>query len=239
MKNITEYTASADIYNHMMKDVDYSGWCDYIEDLADEFGFKTESILDISCGTGTLLNLFPAKVKRGTDLSLPMIKIARQDYPNIEFLMESMLTPKYDDMQLIVNIHDALNYLPSLDMIAQHLKYMYDTKKEGQTYIFDFAMENVAQHHFSGQEQTGCTQDGVSYRRTNHFENNKKQFITDLFIDYPHGKHVHEQHIQYLYTFQEIKDLCMEICPNRFIFLEEFTFIPASDKSERLLVILL
>lgn len=239
MKNITEYTASADIYNHMMKDVDYSGWCDYIEDLSDEFDFKTESILDISCGTGTLLNLFPAKIKRGTDLSLPMIKKARRDYPNIEFLTESMLTPRIDGMQLIVNIHDALNYLPSLDMIAQHLKFMYETKQAGQTYLCDFAMENVAKLHFNGQEQTGLTQDGINYRRSNHFEDHNRQFITDLFIDYPDGKHVHEQHKQYFYTLQEIKDLCMEICPNRFIFLEEFTFIPAKDNSERLLVILL
>ena len=90
-KPVPPYTESSLIYNRLMEEVDYPGWCQYILDLADEYDFSTSSIYDISCGTGTLLHLFPAANKYGIDISAPMIDEARKTYPELELNVGNML----------------------------------------------------------------------------------------------------------------------------------------------------
>ena len=56
------------------------------------------SILDVGCGTGILLNYIPSRLLRqykGLDLSLEMIKVARESFPEHEFIHSDYL--KYYD----------------------------------------------------------------------------------------------------------------------------------------------
>jgi SAM-dependent methyltransferase len=237
-KPVPPYTESSLIYNRLMEEVDYPGWCQYILDLADEFGFNTSSVFDISCGTGTFLHLFPAAEKIGIDISEPMIKEAQKTYPELELSVGNMLQAPPKDVDLYLNIHDALNYISDLNAIKDHLRYMDKHLKKGQVYIFDFALPGVMLNYFDDTSYEDTNNEGISFKRQNRYDKIRNRSFTDLFIFHPDGRSFHEQHIQYIYDFQEIKNLSVEFPSRTFIFLEEFTFEEAHEASNRLLVIM-
>ena len=237
-KPVPPYTESSLIYDRLMEDVDYPGWCQYILDLAEEFGFETSGIYDLSCGTGTFLHLFPAAEKFGIDISSSMIKEAKALYPEIEFHIGNMLQAPARDVDLYVNINDAMNYVSGLDPILQHLKYMDRILNKGQTYIFDFALPGIMINYFDDTSYEDTNNAGISFKRHNRYDRKNRRAITDLYIYHPDGRSYHEQHIQHIYDFQEIQKLSVELPSRTFIFLEEFTFEEAHEASNRLLVIL-
>jgi SAM-dependent methyltransferase len=237
-KPVPPYTESSLIYNRLMEEVDYPGWCQYILDLADEYDFSTSSIYDISCGTGTLLHLFPAANKYGIDISAPMIDEARKTYPELELNVGNMLQPPQQDVDLYLNIHDALNYISNFDAILEHIRFMDKLLKKGQLYIFDFALPGVIFNYFDDTSYEDTNKAGISFKRQNRYDKKNKRSITDLFIFHPDGQSFHEQHIQHIYDYQEIKKMSVEFPSRTFIFLEEFTFEEAHEASNRLLVIM-
>ncbi|MEW6469723.1 MAG: glycosyltransferase [Bacteroidota bacterium] len=68
------------------------------------FAHEDNSVLEIGCGTGDLLEALPGRKKTGIDISPEMIRIAREKYPQIEFhVMEAenlQLQEKYDTIIL-------------------------------------------------------------------------------------------------------------------------------------------
>ena len=237
-KPVPPYTESSLIYKRLMEDVDYPGWCEYILDLADEYGFSTSSVFDISCGTGTLLHLFPAAEKFGIDISELMIDEAKKMYPELELTVGNMLQPPQQDVDFYLNIHDALNYISNFDVILDHLRFMDKLLKKRQVYIFDFALPGVMLNYFDNTSYEDTNNAGISFKRQNHYDKKNNRSQTDLYIFHLDGRSFHEQHIQHIYDFQEIQKLSMEFPSRTFIFLEEFTFEQAHEASNRLLVIM-
>ena len=237
-KPVPPYTESSLIYNRLMEEVDYPGWCQYIIDLAEEFEFETGSVYDLSCGTGTFLHLFPAAEKIGIDISEQMVKEGKKTYPELDLSVGNMLHPPVKDVSLYVNIHDALNYISDLDAIKDHIKYMDKHLMEGQVYLFDFALPGVMNNYFDNTSYEDTNDAGISFKRTNRYDRENKRSITDLYIYHPNGRSFHEQHVQYIYDFEEIQKLSVEFPSRSFIFLEEFTFEQAHEASNRLLVIM-
>ena len=235
---VPPYTEASLIYNRLMEDVDYPGWCQYILDLADEYGFDTRSVYDLSCGTGTFLHLFPAAGKFGIDISEQMIKEGKKNYPELDLSVGNMLHPPVKDVALYLNIHDALNYISDLDAIRDHIKFMDEHLNEGQTYLFDFALPGVMNNFFDDTSYEDTNDAGISFKRKNTYDLKNKRSITDLYIYHPNGRSFHEQHIQHIYDFEEIQNLSVEFPSRSFIFLEEFTFEQAHEASNRLLVIM-
>ena len=48
------YSKLAEIYDHIMNDVDYAYWAEYINDLLHQHHPKPTSITELSCGTASL-----------------------------------------------------------------------------------------------------------------------------------------------------------------------------------------
>lgn len=237
-KAVPPYTESSQIYDRLMEEIDYPGWCEYILDLADEFEFSTESIFDLSCGTGTFLHLFPAAEKFGIDISEQMISRGKNNFPELNLQVGNMMHPAPQDVSLYINIHDALNYIPDFKTVLEHIAYMDKHLKDGQSYIFDFALPGIMNEYFddTGYEDTNET--GISFKRHNFYDRHNKRSLTDLYIYHPDGRSYHERHVQYIFDFQEIQNLSVEFPSRSFIFLEEFSFDAANEKSNRLLVIM-
>lgn len=237
-KSVAPYTKSSQIYDRLMEEVDYPGWCEYILDLAEEFGFGTRSIFDLSCGTGTFLHLFPATEKFGIDISQEMISRGKKNFPELHLEVGNMLHPLPRDVSLYINIHDALNYISDFNAIRDHIAYMDKHLTERQSYIFDFALPNLIKEYFDDTSYEDTNDAGISFRRHNHYDRKNKLSFTDLYIYHPDGRSYHERHIQYIFSFKEIQKLSVEFPSRSFIFLEEFSFEAANKLSNRLLVIM-
>jgi SAM-dependent methyltransferase len=237
-RSVPPYTRSSDIYDTLMADVDYPGWCEYILDLAEIFSFGTRSVYDLSCGTGTFLHLFPAAEKAGIDLSGPMIEIARKRHPELDVSIGNMLNPPPKRMDIYLNIHDALNYISHFGAVIEHVRYMDKILRPGQVYLFDFALAGVIKAYFTDTSFEDTTPDGISFKRSNTYDNEKQRAYTDLYMYFPNGSAFHERHIQYIYDYDQIVKLSVEFPSRNFIFLEEFSIDEAHKASNRMLIIM-
>jgi len=138
------YQGLARIYDRLMEGVDYQEWANNILTLTKRYREKTESVLDLACGTGNTsipLAKFGWRVT-GIDISLPMLQQARnkasEAKEDIIFLQQDMreieLTREFD---LVVCFQDGLNYLLSREELDKALRSVYDKLVPGGLFIFD------------------------------------------------------------------------------------------------------
>ncbi len=83
------YDSSAEIYDNRYKDIQDKKYSEIFSRVNIQ---KSKAILDIGCGTGTFLNIISeieitGMKLVGIDISLEMIKIAHEKYPNIDFVV--------------------------------------------------------------------------------------------------------------------------------------------------------
>ncbi len=97
----------------------------YWNDIAfytDYFVHEQNSVLEIGCGAGELLGKIKAKRKVGIDFSSNMIKIATQQFPEIEFhVMEAEkieLTEKFD----LIILSNLVNHLDDIQLVLKELR---------------------------------------------------------------------------------------------------------------------
>ena len=91
-----------------------SRYCDY-------FSHEDFSVLEVGCGTGELLNDIKAKQKVGIDFSPSMIKIAKQQYPQISFFQmaaeDIQLEQKFD----LIILSNLIGYLEDIEEVFKQL----------------------------------------------------------------------------------------------------------------------
>ncbi|MDD3807650.1 MAG: class I SAM-dependent methyltransferase [Candidatus Marinimicrobia bacterium] len=240
LQRIPPYTRSADFYDELMADIDYKGWAEYLLVLAFKLDINTESIIDFSCGTGTLLYYLSQNWSRvrGMDVSESMIQKAKEKYPNMEWITADMLTVFMPlDFSLGINLHDSLNYILEKDVLKTYIHRMQQTCKPGQSLFFDFALPAVIDRYFIGQDEVKkMKNDDLVYR---HHVYKEQEKICITYLEITHGNEkVVEIHEQKIYDFQEIKKMFIVLPSQDLLFLEEFTFSEANENSERLLVVI-
>ena len=84
----------------------------YVRDLASSLP-GVQSILEIGCGTGIDLRLFPDSFQlHGIDLNEHALEIARKTCPNVEFKIGDITNLQFEDSSIdFIFTHKLLNYL--------------------------------------------------------------------------------------------------------------------------------
>lgn len=237
---IPPYSRSASFYDELMEDIDYEGWAGYLLDLATELHINTDRIIDFSCGTGTLLNYLSKNSisVRGQDLSAEMIRQARVKYPDHEWFVQDMLTASMPpEFTLGINIHDSLNYITQTAILKNYIQRMQKGRIKGQCIILDFALPELIRRYFVNQTETKKMTNGDTLHRWHAFDDKKN--ICRTYLEITHDMQtVTEIHIQYIWTFEEIKNLFLVLPGENLLFLEEFSYNSANKESERLLIVI-
>ncbi|MDX9755124.1 MAG: class I SAM-dependent methyltransferase, partial [bacterium] len=141
------YNAFADIYDEVMRDVDYASWARHIINLADRFEIQVDKILELACGTGSLaIHLAQLDFAiTGIDRSEAMLHHAkeksRQEGVSIPFhaaSMQSFSSVSLDqDFDLILCLYDSLNYLLNEEDIHATFQEVTTHLRPGGAFIFD------------------------------------------------------------------------------------------------------
>ena len=94
---------------------DITRYCDY-------FAHEDYSVLEVGCGTGELLNEIKGKRKVGIDFSKEMVKIAREQFPQLEFhemqAENIALSGKFD----VIILSNLVGYLDDVEEVFKQLK---------------------------------------------------------------------------------------------------------------------
>lgn len=244
IQKIQAYQRLATYYDQLMDYIDYDIWIEDIEALVAPFD-PGKNCLDISCGTGSMaLRL----AKRGwkmtaVDLSPHMIEIARvkQKQEQVKLIFEVGDMTTYQSTQaynVIINLHDGLNYLLETTDIQSFMDNTYSLLSPGGVLLFDVATPLLCQTHFRGYREIYNDEQGGYERYTTYDPDS--QLVESVFTLNTSDEDTVEveTHIQRAYELSDVEAFCRDSKYNWWQILDDETLEKGGEDAERYLVLM-
>jgi len=164
----------AEHYDALMSGVPYRLWVDYIEEILRRLHYDPHTVLDVTCGTGTVAELLAERGYEvvGADISPEMIEIARRKASEMELDIEYHVSDAAElslgrEFDLAISLFDSLNYITDESRLALAIQRTGEHVVPGGYFIFDVNTEYALAHGFFNQTNLG------SYPRyvwTSHYD---------------------------------------------------------------------
>lgn len=209
MKNLPPYTLFPMIYDPMMKHILFKSWTNFIlESMEPDY---PTTLLDLGCGTGSLLKEFPPMLhKTGLDRSEKMLEIAKIRVPNVEWVVSDMISFKSPRLyDLVVCTHDCLNYIINIYELQMHFFSVRDALEKGGYYFFDISSEYNLKKNFHNHTIRESF-DSMNILWENRYDEYRKEITSTLTFEVQTNRGTEvsrEVHIQKYYSIEEIKIL--------------------------------
>jgi SAM-dependent methyltransferase len=172
-----------------------------------------------------------------------MIDIARDKALSenliIDFSVGNMVNYSSEkEFDVIINLHDGLNYLLETADIEIFLKNTYALLKPGGILLFDVVTPLLCQTHFRGYREIFSDEKGGYERYTNYDPNSRlAESVFTLKTDITDTVDV-ESHIQKAYEQSEVEAFCQSSNFEWWQILDDETLEQPTIKTERFIVIL-
>ncbi|HNR67708.1 MAG TPA: class I SAM-dependent methyltransferase [bacterium] len=235
------YSILAQIYDFVMDHVDYAAWAAYIARLLSHHQVTAQSLVDISCGTGsfclsTALNKLQVY---GCDGSSEMVrqaicKAAKKRRRSLFWCADMAAFASRRRFDCVVSLYDSMNYLLEESQWRQCLLRVEEALEPGGVFIFDVSTLRNSRDFFNRFVQKEQNQQ-VVYRRKSYFEERQKIQHNEFAITFRNNPQqiYHEHHRQRIRSLAEIEELIEE---TPFAILGQyngFSLQAGSDQSER------
>ena len=118
----------------------------FLDETASQRGVKLDTIVDLGCGSGILVELMSADGRRvtGIDQSEEMLKIARRRAPSADFLCRSVYECELPRCHVVTAIGEVINYItddrPSPADTEQLMTRVHEALEPGGLFLFDGAL---------------------------------------------------------------------------------------------------
>lgn len=212
------YEVFARVYDRYMEHVPYGEWAGYLRRSHRRLtGSDASAVLDLACGTGRLLEHFPAKMRReGLDRSGAMLDRAREILPDVRFYRSRLerMPLRNRSRPFLVCTHDSLNYLTNPEDLQRHFREVERILTPGGLYSADIVSLSNILGNFDGK--TTVSRLG-QYRLvwSNSYDRRAKEMLSVLEFrpaDRRAGEQIvrAERHIQRYYEIAEVKAFAQE-----------------------------
>lgn len=242
---IPPYKRLAPYYDELMDYIDYDIWIDDILNFIREDG-AVKTLLDVSCGTGSMAIRFARAGMRvsGVDISPEMIEQANKKVQasgltdEIDLQVGDMRSIDFSErFDLIINLHDGLNYLPDAEAVNTFLQHAYDLLRPEGWLIADVVTPLLCENYFKGYREIFSDESG-GYERITDYDSGTRIASTIFTFERSPTAFEVEEHLQRAYDLAEVKAMCKASPFNKYQILDDEDFRPADDSSERFYVIL-
>jgi len=212
VQRVRPYEKLAAIYDHVMQHVDYARWGRYILRLLELWQPDARRVLDIACGTGSLLQELSSRPLRlaGCDYSPPMVLRARQK-PLLQriplFVADMTRLSLRRPVDVVLCLYDSLNYLMEPQQVARFFDNTAQLLHPGGLLIFDICTEhNSLEFFFNYYDHERA--DNFSYDRWSHYDRKNKIQYTEFKLRFKGDPVVYlEQHAQRIYSIRTVLEL--------------------------------
>lgn len=241
----TVYSAFGEIYDEVMRDVDYDSWAQHVIGLANKFNIKIHKILELACGTGSLaMRLASLNFDvTGVDRSEMMLNLAKDKLadaglwiPLHRGSMESIASLKLDrDFDLVTCLYDSLNYILDEEDVEHCFEGVYGLIRRGGGFIFDVTTEYNLLHNFCGFTFAENF-DNASYIWENEYDIVNKICTSRVTVfKKKHNGYVKtiEDHAQKVYSIKFLTSLLKEAGFEVLGLFNDLTLKPPQDQCER------
>ncbi len=213
MSENTSYGNFAFIYDALTDDVEYEKRCDYLETLfSKHLSKKPELVADLGCGTGTVCTILSDRGYDmiGIDSSDMMLGEAfrKKGDRQILYLNQDMTAFElYGTVDVFLSMLDSMNYITSLDELADVFALVKNYLNPGGVFIFDVNTPYKYEQILSDNTFT-YDKDGIFYVWENSFDGEYCDFLINFFVENEGGyNRFTEEHTQRCHTFKELVDI--------------------------------
>lgn len=215
---MAQYKRFAEVYDLLMDDVPYDQWFENTVTVFDKYNVKTDSILELACGTGNMTNRFAGNGYRivGTDISDDMLMIAQdkayEKNLKVDYLYQDMTKINYKTkVDCVVSYCDGLNYIRSYDDLELVFEGVEGILKEQGYFIFDIS-SHYKLSKVIGNNKFMESHEDVVYIWDNYYDDQTEYLDMDLdifircdeFDEEDIFERVHETHKQRAYKRDEL-----------------------------------
>lgn len=237
MEKVDAYEKLAEIYDSLMDHVDYKKWATYLKRLFYFADMDINNILDLSCGTGTLLFFTEEQTYRffGCDISKYMLKKANAKLSehNIPLFANDAcnISLKDQTFDVVIFLYDSINYILKKDHLSHLFNEVMRILKPGGLFIFDTVTEYHCKTYFQHSYESEYWQK-KGYERKSVYDNQSKMQKTYFKIKL--GKKFYlEKHQQRIYSAEELVTISGK---NHFTLVgifQDFTFNQMKSDAQR------
>lgn len=203
------YTRLAQIYDYVMRHVDYVQWADYIEAVFARHSLSPTRVLDLACGTGSMALELRKRHYRvyGADGCREMLDVAEEKFrkagQNVEFFHRNLLDlsglPRFE---AALCLYDSVNYLMTIEDVAVALREVHKLLLPNGIFVFDVCTESNSLRYFRKlTDKDGG--DGFTYVRESFYRNGI-QFNRFKIRFKQTDESVEEEHRQRIYALSDI-----------------------------------
>lgn len=234
MNRSEPYTGLAEAYDYILRHVDYEQWYQFIRSIMHLYVEYPETVLELGCGTGKFGAKFSADNYRivGVDLSFNMLRVAKtRAFRSFRIVCADIrdfyFKRKFD---FVFSVHDTMNYQLTNEDVRNVLRSTKQVMHEGSIFMFDITTEHNIDRFFNNKTSYYKTR-GMNIEWSNAYDREKKHIISSFTIKHSDGRIFHEEHIQRIYSEDEMKTMLdeegfeiIEIC-------SDYTYNPPSDET--------
>lgn len=243
-EKVDPYSQLAYIYDHVMRHVNYRYWANHLAKLFKSSDFPVNNVLDISCGTGSLLlNLARLNLNvAGLDESENMVKMARGKIRKKGLklpvwcgsMVDYKVSTKFD---AVVSTYDSINYCLNIELCTAVVENTATALRAGGLFIFDICTERNSRKYFQNHTDREETED-FSYIRQSSYKRGIQ--VNEFFISLNSNSNTtyHEIHKQKIYKINEIMSIIPLDVYEIVGVYEGFSLRPGSEKSDRVYFVL-
>ncbi len=236
---VDNYKVLAEIYNHLMYEVNYEAWAKYIYLIYVKNVKKKENILELASGCGNVSMHFGKNVKNLfiTDKSFEMLKNTEpKNYFN-KVCCNMLWLPFKNKFNFIYSTFDSINYLLDFETLQVFFERIQNYIEKGGIFTFDVSLEKNSYIAEKILNREGVY-NGYFYSQQSKYDKKKRIHENTFSIISPDGKNYEEIHLQRIYDIEDYfraiskTNLYVKECYNAFTF-DDFT-----SESERVQFIL-
>ncbi|MBQ8689203.1 MAG: class I SAM-dependent methyltransferase [Clostridia bacterium] len=245
------YDLLANVYDEINKDIDYSGWADFIEEIiSKEYTLgKPELVLDMGCGTGSMTVELAKRGydMTGIDISVEMLDIARERAEALGFggkilwLCQDMCEFElYGTVDVTVSCLDCINHLTTPAQLKKCLSLVHNYLIPNGIFIFDINGKHKFENVYADRSYVMETEGSLCVWQ--NFYNPKSKlcdFYITLFSETEEGTYERydEAQRERMYTLKSMKNA---LAQTGFEFLgaySDFNFKNATDGDDRIYIV--
>lgn len=227
------YTVIAPYYDTILRHVDYQEWYEYLLAVMARHAPRRESILELGCGTGRFGAKFSGDgfTVYGADRSLDMLRVARaRAYMNFRiFCADITAFHIAKPVDFIFSVHDTVNYLLEYSDIVSMFRCAREAMHGESVFMFDITTEHNIFSNFDGKTTKSRIREG-SIEWGNSYDAGKKLITSTLRLNRD-GETFVEEHVQRIYSADEIRGLLAEAGLAVRDVYGDYTFDPPRDNT--------
>lgn len=254
------YQDFAYVYDELMDNTPYHEWCQRITDLIEKYGVSRPErdsedllasernlVVDLGCGTGTLVELLYEKGYDmiGVDNSESMLAVAMEKREKsgseILYLLQDMRELElYSTVGTVVSVCDSLNYILEEQELLEIFSLVNNYLYPGGIFIFDFNTE-YKYREVIGNTTIAENREDCSFIWENFYDSEEEMNEYDLtvFVKEQDGrfKRFTETHFQRGYRVEQMRALVEQAGMSVVEVLDADTGEAVTDSSERVYVV--